>query len=161
GRPDPAICGNGIVETGEECDDGNDLDADGCTNDCRLSLFSYLKASNTAPAHHFGTAIAMSGDGTTLAVAAPLENSAATGIDDSAPRGIADAAGAVYVFVLRESVWTQQAYVKASNTAAQDEFGSSVALSADGNTLAVGALNESSGATGSGAGAVYMYTRAG
>lgn len=29
-----AICGNGVVETGEACDDGNDNEADGCTNTC-------------------------------------------------------------------------------------------------------------------------------
>ncbi len=58
-------------------------------------------------------------------------------------------------------------YVKASNTNASDFFGISVALSADGNTLAVGALLEASAATGVGgdqtdntagsAGAVYLY----
>ena len=29
-----AACGNGTVETGEECDDGNDLSTDGCTTGC-------------------------------------------------------------------------------------------------------------------------------
>ncbi len=31
----PPPCGNGVVESGEECDDGNLLDGDGCTWDCR------------------------------------------------------------------------------------------------------------------------------
>jgi cysteine-rich repeat protein len=30
------VCGDGIVDTGEECDDGNGIDADGCLSDCRL-----------------------------------------------------------------------------------------------------------------------------
>src|SRR5688572_29671957 len=30
-------CGNGMLEPGEVCDDGNDLDADGCNRDCRQS----------------------------------------------------------------------------------------------------------------------------
>ena len=79
--------------------------------------------------------------------------------------------GAVYVFVNSGGVWTQQAYVKASNTDAGDQFGISVALSADGNTLAVGADYEDSNATGINgnqtdnsqphAGAVYVFTRSG
>jgi cysteine-rich repeat protein len=31
----PPGCGNGTVEPGEECDDGNDTARDGCENDCR------------------------------------------------------------------------------------------------------------------------------
>lgn len=30
-----AICGDGIVEPGEECDDGNTIDGDGCSSECR------------------------------------------------------------------------------------------------------------------------------
>ncbi|MCA3011181.1 MAG: integrin, partial [Myxococcaceae bacterium] len=58
---------------------------------------------------------------------------------------------------------------KASNTGADDRFGSSVALSVDGSTLAVGARSEASNATGVNgtqtdnsafpAGAVYVFTR--
>jgi cysteine-rich repeat protein len=32
----PPLCGNRDVDPGEECDDGNRLDHDGCTSDCRL-----------------------------------------------------------------------------------------------------------------------------
>jgi len=31
------VCGNGAVEEGEECDDGNALDGDGCDSDCTFS----------------------------------------------------------------------------------------------------------------------------
>lgn len=31
----PAVCGNGHLETGEECDDGNLVDGDGCSPTCR------------------------------------------------------------------------------------------------------------------------------
>jgi len=58
-------------------------------------------------------------------------------------------------------------YFKASNTGENDVFGFSVALSADGNTLAVGAGGEASNATGinndqtndlaAESGAVYLY----
>jgi hypothetical protein len=50
------------------------------------------------------------------------------------------------VFTRSGATWTQQAYVKASNTDAGDQFGISVALSGDGNTLAVGASLEASAA---------------
>ena len=80
---------------------------------------------------------------------------------------LAPSAGAVYVFRRMGSLWGQQAYIKASNTDADDFFGDEVSLSADGNTLAVGARNETSGATGINgdqadnsvdiAGAVYLY----
>ncbi|MCA9699513.1 MAG: DUF4215 domain-containing protein, partial [Myxococcales bacterium] len=34
-----AVCGDGIVQEGvEECDDGNDVDADACGNDCMLPV---------------------------------------------------------------------------------------------------------------------------
>jgi cysteine-rich repeat protein len=34
--PSDAVCGNGRVEAGEECDDGNTNDCDSCSNHCRL-----------------------------------------------------------------------------------------------------------------------------
>lgn len=33
-----AVCGNGIAEPGEECDDGNDVDGDGCSTKCMFDL---------------------------------------------------------------------------------------------------------------------------
>ena len=32
-----AVCGNGFVENGEACDDGNDLDTDACTSSCQVA----------------------------------------------------------------------------------------------------------------------------
>ena len=128
---------------------------------------AYLKASNTEANDQFGFAVALDGD--TLAVGAVLEDSAATGIDGDQADNTASAAGAVYVFARDGAVWSQQAYVKASNTEANDRFGESLAL--DGDTLAVGADAEDSAATGIGgdqgdntaasAGAVYVYARDG
>ena len=31
-------CGNGLVEPGEDCDDGNDIETDDCRNDCTVGL---------------------------------------------------------------------------------------------------------------------------
>jgi hypothetical protein len=130
-----------------------------------------VKASNTGAGDRFGQSVALSADGDTLAVGTWLEDSAATGIDGNQADNSAPLAGAVYVFTRAGSTWTQQSYVKASNTGVIDEFGTSVALSADGNTLAVGTPLEDSAATGidgdqadnsiQDSGAVYVYTRSG
>ncbi|MGB5080336.1 MAG: hypothetical protein WBO23_06300 [Burkholderiales bacterium] len=126
-----------------------------------------IKASNAGASDLFGNTVALSGDGDTLAVGAPGEDSNTTGID-STPNDLASIAGAVYVYTRGGGTWTQQAYVKASNAGAGDFFGISVALSGDGNTLAVGATGEDSNTTGinstpndlaSSAGAVYLFVR--
>lgn len=33
----PAVCGNGVLEGNEQCDDGNSINTDGCTSDCRFA----------------------------------------------------------------------------------------------------------------------------
>jgi hypothetical protein len=122
---------------------------------------AYIKASNTEADDRFGFAIAISGD--TLVVGAPYEASNAIGgeTDNSAYN-----AGAVYVFTRSGSAWSQQAYLKASNAEADDNFGYSVAISGD--TLVVGAYGEDSNAIGGEldnstleSGAVYVFTRSG
>jgi len=139
---------------------------------------AYIKASNADASDRLGGSITfrqggitLSDDGNTLAVATQLEASIATGINGNQADNSAPKAGAVYVFTRSGTAWTQQAYVKASNTDAFDEFGVSVTLSGDGNTLAVGANHERSNATGINgdqtnnslnvAGAVYVFTRSG
>jgi len=103
----------------------------------------YLKASNTDRDDGFGT-VALSGD--TLAVGAPNEDSNATGVNGNQANNSAVNSGAVYVFTRTGIVWTQQAYLKASNTHEGGGFGQSIALSSD--TLAVGTGYEWSSATG-------------
>lgn len=164
-------CGNGRVDSGEQCDDGNAIIGDGCDSTCRASSVTYVKASNTGRGDSFGFSVALSADGSTLAVGAYGESSAAMGIDGDQSSNAAGTSGAVYVYVRDGSTWRQQAYIKASNTDIADYFGWSVALSADGSTLAVGALDESSAAMGingdqsdntaSRAGAVYVFVRSG
>ena len=130
---------------------------------------AYIKASNTDSGDFFGQDLALSSDGTTLAVGAPFEDSDASGIDGDQANSRATAAGAVYVFTQSGGTWAQQAYIKASNTDSGDFFGQDLALSSDGNRLAVSAPQEDSSATGIGgdqadngaeaSGAVYMFTR--
>ena len=146
---------------------------------------AYIKASNADTSDHFGFSVALSGD--TLVVGAPDESSNSTGVNPSTTSAgganpqadnTATDSGAVYVFTRTGSTWNQSAYIKASNTGANDEFGSAVALS--GNTLAVGTKDEDSHSTGvnpsttsagganpqadnaaTDSGAVYVFTRSG
>jgi len=168
-------CGDGFLDQQppslEVCDDGNPNNDDGCNNDCTASSLAYIKASNTGARDQFGSSVALSADGATLAIGAYYERSAAVGIGGDQADDSTLFAGAVYVFTRSGMTWSQQAYVKASNTGAYDRFGYSVALSADGATLAVGAYGEASAAIGIGgdqaddstpyAGAVYVFTRSG
>jgi len=87
---------------------------------------AYLKASNTDAGDGFGLSIAVDGD--TIVVGAPFEDSAATGINGNQADNSATNAGAAYVFVRSGTTWTQQAYLKASNTDAGDEFGAAVTI---------------------------------
>jgi hypothetical protein len=132
---------------------------------------AYLKASNAKKDDQFGLTVAMSGDGNTMAVGSAAEDSAAKGVNGNQGDHSAVNAGAVYIFARNGGTWTQQAYLKASNTKGGDQFGSSLAISNDGNAVAVGAVGEPSSATGingdqadksmPGAGAVYVFTRTG
>jgi len=132
---------------------------------------AYVKASNSAGNDSFGGALALSADGSRLAVGAPLEDSDANGVGGSQADDSAADAGAVYVFLRTGTTWAQEAYVKATNSETQDYFGDQIALSSDGALLAVGARYEGSNATGVGgdqsnnaapyAGAVYLYRRSG
>ena len=128
---------------------------------------AYLKASNSAASDYFGLSVAVSGD--TVVVGAYWEDSNATGVNGNQADNSALESGAAYVFVRNGVNWTQQAYLKASNTGAGDQFGVSVAMSAD--TIVVGADAEDSNATGvngnqannseSGSGAAYVFVRSG
>jgi hypothetical protein len=127
---------------------------------------AYLKASNTGGNDFFGTSVAVSGD--TVVVGALYEDSNATGVDGNQADNTANGSGAAYVFTRSDSTWNQQAYLKASNTGANDNFGCSVAVSGD--TVVVGAYGESSSTTGvnsmpneggSYAGAAYVFSRSG
>src|SRR5262249_16723791 len=103
---------------------------------------AYIKPSHSG-GQTFGSSIALSGD--LLAVGAPLDATAAAGIDPP-PDGEAPQSGAAYMFLREGASWRQRAYVTPSNTHAADQFGTSVALDVD--ALAVGAPQESSNATG-------------
>ena len=130
---------------------------------------AYIKASKTFPAgfssyrDQFGQSVALDGD--TLAVGAPEEWGGSTGVNGNQNDNTVPDSGAVYVFTLTANVWSQQAYIKASNTDRDDLFGTNLALS--GNTLAVGVPEEASDGNdqandlATDSGAVYVFTRTG
>jgi hypothetical protein len=125
---------------------------------------AYLKASNAGTNDSVGYAVAVAGD--TVVVGAPLE--ASNGVDGAGGPGdnSAPQAGAAYVFTRSGATWSEQAYLKASNAEADDNFGRGVAVAGD--TVVVGARYEDgNGAGGPGdnsadsAGAAYVFTRSG
>lgn len=101
-----------------------------------------LRANDEQPLWHFGDAVAVDGD--TLVSASSADNT----------KG--QAAGAVYVFTRTGTTWSQQK-LTASDGAAYDNLGASVAVSGD--TLIAGAPSHAT--TAAGAGAAYVFTRSG
>jgi uncharacterized protein (TIGR03437 family) len=105
-----------------------------------LQQGSKLTASGTAGMAAVGTSVALSADGNTLLVGAPSDS---------------QGAGAAWVYVRANGAWTQQAKLLGSGVskgiAAQ---GSSVALSADGNTALVGGTDDNGGT-----GAMWIFVR--
>lgn len=170
-----------LREDGASSGIDNDPTARGLTDSGAVYIFrrldgdwvpeAYIKASLPAEGDQFGFSTALSADGTTLAVGAIREDGSSTGVNaDERAKGVPDS-GAVYVFHRTDQGWAQQAYLKADHLAPEDYFGWSIALSARGDLLAVGAMLEDSGGRGVDAtpgdseaadsGAVYLYRRRG
>ncbi|MES0490084.1 MAG: hypothetical protein ABUK01_08840 [Leptospirales bacterium] len=114
---------------------------------------AYLKASNARAGIKLGRALAI--DGNYIVAGSELDDNSYTDIQNgdnhsftSAPSPIADDnnyasnSGAAYVFKRNSTNgnWSQDAYLKATNAEASDNFGESVSIS--GNYIAVGAKSE-------------------
>jgi hypothetical protein len=176
-----ALSGNTLAVGSHEEDSvargvNGDQDDDSASNSGAVYVFrrtgtawqqeAYLKASNTGAQDHFGISMALSGD--TLAVGAYLEDSAARGVDGDQEDDAAQGSGAVYVFRHDGAAWQQEAYLKASNTSAGDNFGGASGVALSGDTLAVGAYQEDSATqedqddnSAGNSGAVYVFRRTG
>lgn len=134
-------------------------------NEWQQSL--YIKPEAPVTDGYFGWHLALSSNGHYLAVGSPRDESSAKGVTDDWHNSNAVNSGAVYIYDNQGDPWSLTNYVKASNTRANDTFGRTLALSADGSTLAVAATGEDSNATGVGgnqenndslnSGAVYLY----
>jgi FG-GAP repeat protein/collagen triple helix repeat protein len=104
-----------------------------------------LTASDGAVVDHFGHSVALSGD--TIVVGAIFDDAGANADQGSA-----------YVFTRNGGVWSPQAKLVASDGAAGDEFGSSVAISGD--TVVVGAPLDDVDIVAN-QGSAYVFTRTG
>lgn len=91
--------------------------------------------------------MALSDDGSTLAVGAWNETSTSTGVGSTDDDSTLTRSGAVYAYTVKSDYWSQKAYIKAPTTDIDDYFGS-VALNNDGSMLAVGAEQEDGNGTG-------------
>ena len=134
---------------------------------------SFIKAANSDAGDLFGHKAAI--DQNTVVVGAPLEDSNQNTISNGTTASSDNSsgqAGAAYVYIRNGTTWSQQAYLKAANSEANDRYGSCVAI--NGDTIAVSAPREDSSqstiSNGPGAsannsssdsGAVYVYQRSG
>ncbi len=101
-----------------------------------------LGRADLAATDWFGYSVDIDGD--TAVVGTPLD-------DDSG-----SASGAAYIFHFDGLIWSEEAKLTASDGAAVDQFGWSVAI--DGDTVVVGAYLEDS-TVGSNAGSAYVFQR--
>jgi len=151
----------------ESCNDVGCTASDTVFTDETLDqAIGYVKAPNTDSDHEFGGTFKVSGDGQTMVVGLYNDESVATGINgDSADRSGADI-GAVIVYRKINDQWEYEAYLKSPVPASDaEEFGQAVAVSDDGDTIAVGVPREQSlttdptDNTGFDPGAVHVFER--
>ncbi|MDP5211094.1 FG-GAP repeat protein [Microbulbifer sp. 2205BS26-8] len=131
---------------------------------------TYIKSLTTQQGERFGNTIQLSKDGGILAIGGPYNNGGAVGvggpIEDQSK--VSSGAAFMYLYNSLSGSWEIGNYIKASNTDPRDFFGYNLSLSADGQTLVVGAPFENGDTDGTGgtsqdnndadrAGAVYVY----
>ena len=104
-----------------------------------------LTATDGAANDTFGGNVALSGD--TAVIGALGDDDDVSGVDS----------GSAYVFTRSGTTWSQQAKLTATDGAAGDEFGYSVALSGD--TAVIGAARDDD--NGNDSGSAYVFTRSG
>ncbi len=145
-------------------------------SDNTWDLDALLKAPNVETDDNFGWSVALSDDGTLLAVSAPgedgidsgeLENNCVPEVDaeEGAENICLDSAGAVYIYAQDADEWLFESYIKAPNAEAFDVFGWDLALSGDSEILAVSAAREATASLDEVndellcEGAVYIFAR--
>jgi drug/metabolite transporter superfamily protein YnfA len=155
-----------VGSNGQESNNSKDLSGAAYVfvrNGTIWSQQAFLKASNPDEFDSFGASVSISGD--LVVVGAAREDSAAIGMNGDETDNSSDYSGAAYVFARTGTNWSQQAYIKASNSSEWDAFGWDVAVS--NGSVVVGSPREDSAATGingdqqddfvSNSGAVYVF----
>ena len=107
-----------------------------------------IQASDAEENDSLGKAVALSSDGNTAIVGAMGEDTTASN------------AGSAYIFTRSGTTWSQQAKIQASDAQANDNFGSTVSISSDGNTAIVGSRYGDT-TTAANTGSAYIFTRSG
>jgi adhesin/invasin len=119
------------------------VDARGAAYPVRIDPFlqpgSQLTSTGESGAGQFGFSVAMSSDGNAALVGAPQDSSGA---------------GAAWVFTQSNGTWSAGVELNATNETGASQFGSSVALSADGSTALIGGPGD-----GGNAGAAWAFTQ--
>jgi hypothetical protein len=105
-----------------------------------------LTGSGESGGARFGQNVALSSEGNTALVGGPFDGTA----------------GAVWVFTRSGSTWTQQGpKFTGSEEIGEGAFGFAIALSSDGNTAVIGGPDDNRPVGSNGAGAIWVFTRAG
>ena len=95
----------------------------------------------------FGFSVGLSADGNTLGVGVYDEGGSSRSVNGMVDN-MRGGSGAAYVFTRTGATWAQQAYIKTAISEGGDSWGVSLSLSDDGNTLALGSVDEDCKATG-------------
>ena len=123
GTADP--CGNGQMDPGEDCDDGNDVNGDGCNNDCRMSMqLQWVDTFDGGEGDDCAEGIAVDGSGN--AIVAGYVATAGSGEDIWVRKY--DPSGA--------EVWTKTV----DGPGGGDDRARGIAADADGNIVVVGSV---------------------
>ena len=108
-----------------------------------------LTSNDSVSGDNFGESVALSGDGSTALIGAGEE----TNLNDIL-------GGSAYVFDSAGGSWSRQAKLAANDGDSEDLFGWSVALSSDGTTALIGAVDDED-PNGDRAGSAYVFDKSG
>lgn len=115
-----------------------------------FNLVGIVTSTNISLSGEFGYSVAISADGSTFAVGAPK---------DDGPNDIGTDYGSVHVYDVDGDTITLVSALYGSLSGLGDEFGQSVAMSADGKTIVVGAPRDEIGTSNTGS--IYVFERVG